>query len=306
MTTMIFSFVNPEFVPFLSVLTVMAVHNGLFHADDALCVALVETLLCREVKVLRTRNPQDWAVAGIIADVGGKDEVTQTQVWVDHHQEDSGCYPSGLKKAACGKLLDLLVVDGPVREYLHEHLFDAVEAHDNGQEWPLPSLLSFVSVMNTNWKEGNDGADKQFRVAVDMVKVVLRRVIAEAEASVEAKEVVEQAISSSDGGVVILPNNAPWKEGVCAANEGRAEKGHILYAVFPSQSDWGIMPVPQSATTFESWKPIPEKFSGLRGEEEMAKVIGLPGGVFFHKGRFFAIFHEKKVAVKFARMCVAN
>lgn len=41
----------------------LAVHNGVFHADDVLCVAMIknklkELGLSREVEIIRSRNPE--------------------------------------------------------------------------------------------------------------------------------------------------------------------------------------------------------------------------------------------------------
>ena len=60
----------------------LAVHNGVFHADDVLCVAMIknklkELGLSREVEIIRSRNPETLAQADIIMDVGGLDFSTQ-------------------------------------------------------------------------------------------------------------------------------------------------------------------------------------------------------------------------------------
>lgn len=44
----------------------LAVHNGVFHADDVLCVAMIknklkELGLSREVEIIRSRNPETLA-----------------------------------------------------------------------------------------------------------------------------------------------------------------------------------------------------------------------------------------------------
>ena len=49
----------------------LAVHNGIFHADNVLCVAMIknklkELGLSREVEIIRSRNPETLAQADII------------------------------------------------------------------------------------------------------------------------------------------------------------------------------------------------------------------------------------------------
>ena len=64
----------------------LAVHNGVFHADDVLCVAMIknklkELGLSREVEIIRSRNPETLAQADIVMDVGGGK--------YDHHSSDN-------------------------------------------------------------------------------------------------------------------------------------------------------------------------------------------------------------------------
>ncbi len=71
----------------------MAVHDGIFHADDAVATAIIQAFACgvdgaSKVKIVRSRKPEDIAAAYYVADVGGiYDPPTRR---FDHHQWKPG------------------------------------------------------------------------------------------------------------------------------------------------------------------------------------------------------------------------
>lgn len=72
------------------------VHNGTFHADDVICVAIL-SIINPAVTVSRlplSCIPANVDDATIIADIGFGE--------YDHHQEDAKCRSDGKKHAACG------------------------------------------------------------------------------------------------------------------------------------------------------------------------------------------------------------
>lgn len=65
--------------------SVVAVHDGLFHADELLGLAIIEAASrCNNLRVIRTREPMDLASADIRLDVGGKYAPADGDF--DHHQ----------------------------------------------------------------------------------------------------------------------------------------------------------------------------------------------------------------------------
>jgi hypothetical protein len=95
-------------------------HDGIFHADDVMAVALMQEFIDHKIQVERTRNisiddynnPDVW-----IVDVGGKfDRVNNNY---DHHQDNT-------LPAACMLVLTELVNLGRISIDMQEELFDAV------------------------------------------------------------------------------------------------------------------------------------------------------------------------------------
>ena len=70
------------------------VHNGVFHCDDVMCVAIMKSAF-PDIEVQRTnRPPKIYGNDVIVADIGfGK---------YDHHQPNAELRPDGKKYAACG------------------------------------------------------------------------------------------------------------------------------------------------------------------------------------------------------------
>ena len=127
----------------------IAVHDGVFHADDVLCVAL--TSICNpKVEVIRTRSNELLATCDLVADVGrGK---------YDHHQKDVLRHPEGFLYSGCGLLWEDFgeeVIRTVVREAIgSSHLpnkavaevkelvklkiFNSVDLADNGVDIYVP------------------------------------------------------------------------------------------------------------------------------------------------------------------------
>ena len=80
----------------------VAVHNGIFHADDVFFVAAL-TLEDPFLEVVRTRNPKIVEFAEIVGDVGAINDLGSYRF--DHHQKGgAGCRSNGVPYAAFGLL----------------------------------------------------------------------------------------------------------------------------------------------------------------------------------------------------------
>jgi len=60
-----------------------------------------------------------------------------------------------------------------------------------------------------------------------------------------------------------------------------------FYVVYPDETAgaWRIQAVPVSPDSFESRKPLPEAWRGLR-DEKLSEVSGIDGGIFVHASGF--------------------
>ncbi|KAI9825323.1 MAG: hypothetical protein M1819_000569 [Sarea resinae] len=107
--------------------------------------------------------------------------------------------------------------------------------------------------------------------------------------------------------LLVLPaGGVPWKEHLYALEAGSSPTTtdtttpgttdttttkRVLYVLYPElpggppESKWRIQSVPVSADSFESRKPLPEQWRGLR-DAELDRVAGVDGCVFVHASGF--------------------
>lgn len=284
----------------------VGVHNGVFHADDVLCVAMLRTIYGTEnVSVIRSRNPQALAACDYVLDVGGQDLVTPERVSFDHHggEAPATVRENGVKSAACGKLADWLFAGQPWLPQLHAVLLDGVEAVDNGQD-PIqlglrPSPIDFVRFFVPQWDEA-ESMDEAFGRAVEAVQAVFERILQGFFSKAAAAARVEAALAEAKDGVVTLPCFLPWQEGVVAYNQDHPAD-QVRLVVYPAMGGrFNVQTVPVALGKFGALVDLPESWAGKQGGE-LEAVTGIPGAVFCHMGRFMASFETLEGAQEAAR-----
>ena len=251
----------------------VVVHGGCFHADDIACVALLK-LLHKNVNVSRKFKVDiDSEEADYVLDIGRVDKVSDTQVFLDHHQGPELINGTQVKHCAFSKLVErILDADDVV---FRKHLFNAlvlpVSAQDNGQNGAelglMPSPLTFVNAMTLSWKDDQKLSDKRFNEVVDMVMVVIKNIIKNVKDKVEAISEVTYALNRAEGGVMTLSRFLPWTDTVVEYNDGFPK---IKLVVFPNnRGGVTLQVVPKKIGSFESWMKIPEgiiDFEGCTGQ----------------------------------------
>ena len=276
--------------------TKVAVHDGVFHADDALCVALLETVLGRKCDMIRSRKENELKEADIICDVGHGE--------FDHHQEDSEMYQNGIKMAACGKVARALCDAGYITkdelEKLKIKALYAVEALDNGQKdtESYPNPFTFVSIMNNVGPDGIYGAtqDARFAQVVDMAKIVLEQIFAISREEIENVSLLKDYIyHREDPNYVIMEDKyiRSWQNMIIDYNNQETESGRIMIVMYPMNSkEWRIQVAPKSNSSFDSWVKIP------------IGVSALDGFVFRHNAAFIAGFTNRESAIEAMKMTI--
>ena len=273
------------------------VHGGCFHADDVACIALLK-LIHNEVNVVRKfKVDVDTETADYVLDIGRMDKVTNSQVFLDHHQGPELINGTQVKHCAFSKLVErMLDADDVV---FRKHLFNAlvlpVSAQDNGQNGAelglMPSPLTFVNAMGLSWKDDQKLSDQRFNEVVDMAMVVIKNIIKNVKDKVEAINEVTYAISRAEGGVMNLSRFLPWTDSVIEHN---GEDPKVKLVTYPSnRGGYNIQVVPKRSGSFESWLKIPESivaFEGCTGQAHGA----------------FAFFDTMENAVAAAKQLVKN
>ena len=286
----------------------VGIHSEPNHADDVLCVALLQREYGKDnVSVLRTREIDKLKTCDYILDVGGKDEIVKNadgeivQGWLDHHQKDSGYEENGVKKAACSKLVDFLYEDEQIRKELHKILIDPVAVDDNGQDLQVgKNLLNFVGyVIEQDWTLPPSKAKSEqcFQTALNIVFEILNKVLERILNRDFGTNLILSALDTKKDYIVLeqyVPRSI-WNGMLIKYNKEHEKK--IKAVVFPStHSNWDAIMVHKRLDSFECLQNFPENWCGLR-DEELEQESGIKGAVFCHTAGFFWESTTKESAI---------
>jgi len=291
---------------------IVATHSGSFHADELFAVAVLRLAL-DAIEVVRTRDREQLAAAGIRVDVGHKHDPASGDF--DHHQRGgAGERPNGIRYASFGLVwrefgARLCDGDEAVAADVDAVLVQGIDAQDTGQTIFTPvvegvgmmTVSHALAAFNPRWDEPDDPAtmDARFREALDVAEGILRREIEGAAATARAQRLVAEAVAASrDPQIVELDRSLPWHRAV------HRLAPDALYVVLPKSSGWGAQAVPAMLGQFANRKDLPEAWAGLEGEA-LAAVSGVQDAVFCHAGRFLAVARSREGALELARAAIA-
>lgn len=188
----------------------IAVHQGVFHADDVTAVALLKSflveLLGEKVKVVIervTHQQKDFKEFDLVLDVGGKYDGVK---YFDHHQwtkEENLHAAAGLVWEAIKKALSL------GEEYSSlEELIEIIDAADIGvrpaQKWEYPNLISRFNASDIY----SEIQEQQFLKAVAFAEEIIKNLKEGAKEIKKAKAIAKNIKNLENEGlpeVVELP-----------------------------------------------------------------------------------------------------
>ena len=287
-------------------------HDGQFHADDVLCLALLKEEFPEvDFEVKRSRKDEDIQKADIVFDVGKKDLITENKIMVDHHQMDeqneNGWYENGFKKAAVGKLAEIIFKNEDPRftGRLRDKLLYGIELQDNGETkeehaMRYKNLLSFVNDMNGTWKESIYGPeqDKRFLECVEMAQVIYRHVKKVIKADIESLALahkLEEHLKKEPEYVVVNQYFPGWISTVAKHNNTHNPKVITkLGVVKSSDTQWNVQVVPKSEIpgVFGSHIDLPKEWLDNPPE----------GNIFVHPKLFISGWKTREAAENAAKL----
>lgn len=254
-------------------------HNGAFHADDVLAVAMLR-FAGFEFELIRTRTPSVLEAAindpnTLIVDVGGV--FNPSMLNFDHHQDMSlpsaaGMIYENFKDAICP-------VDAQPFFAQFISSIDAIDTNRNNiyAVWnTLPEGFRNTSSIIAGFNRDVMNAaqqDEQFNKAVEFALTIIEN---ERHSAIEKAKSERQYSERS-----ILPNN------VAVFNEFSTvwkEKGEHQFAVLPHPSGWQIQSRDTAVAT------VPEM------------VAECEGFIFRHGSGFMAVFSSREAAVTCAAL----
>lgn len=301
--------------------TTICTHAGKFHADEVLATAILFGVFS-DVRLIRSRDPSDWASADIVYDVGGSYD---GEKFFDHHQKGgAGKRANGIAYAAsgliwkrfgrdyCQKVADVHDVDvEAVFRQIDASLISGVDAEDCGavaggyvhkndtstqlQIIYLPALIGLLNPISLVEEESIDVASR-FATAVDLARMALERSTLAAVSQCKSAAIVQ----SADRGerVLQLPTYCDWQEVVIE------QMPHVLFVVYPHpDGNWRLQTVPKRKDQFGAREDLPASWAGLTAEALQAES-GVADAIFCHNGRFMAVAKTEEGAITLASLAL--
>jgi len=286
-------------------------HNGKFHSDDVFAVATLGLVLGEEpFEVLRTRDPEVIKNGDYVVDIGG--EYKEEENKFDYHQiGGAGERGNGIPYASFGlvwKKFGAGLCGSPeVALRIDEKLAQVVDAGDNGvdivKEYVFPEVYNYtitgvVNMFRPTWKEKDVSFDEKFLEAVSLVRQILEREIKVTKDQVEVEDKIRENYNKAEDKKLIIFKGEEEDYGRENVVRVLLDYPEPLYAVSyrSDVGNWQIVAINKDKKTFETRKPFPEEWRGLR-DEELVKATGVPDAIFCHRGGFMCVAGRREGAL---------
>jgi len=258
-------------------------HAGIFHADDVFASALLK-ILYPEIEIIRGFQVPNEDI-DVVFDIGGG--------VFDHHQPNAPTRTDGTPFAAFGLLWrnfgHMFVSEKNVKKF-DEEFIKPLDKHDNtGCGHPIARV---ISSFNPNWDEKISTNDV-FAKAVEFAKTILEREFIHMNSVEKAENIVKEALSKNEDGIVILDQFVPWQETLIPCQEAK-------FVVYPALAGgWNAQQIPTTFGRTDAKVPFPSRW---RGTSEAFKQE--TGGTFCHPNGFLCAFGTKDSAISACRIAL--
>ena len=293
----------------------MAVHNGIFHADDVFGVALMQSIY-NDLEIIRTRDEELLKTCDIVSDVGnGK---------YDHHHVDKIRRENGIPYCGFGLLwrdfgisyinakfpdLSNLKEQQEVAEKVDTILIQQIDAQDNGvdvmtSEVPIMTLCDIIYTFIPTGA-GEDEIEKGFFEAVEFAKKILYKITKKFVDSYENYRMIKNELKKQnvkESHILVLEKSVPWKDTVLELDRNE----NVLYVVYQDVTgSWCTQIVPKKANSFAARKDLPKTWGGLNSDD-LSKLTGIENCTFCHPALFICGNKTKEGAISMAKVAVEN
>lgn len=216
---------------------------------------------------------------------------------------------------------------------VYEDFIEALDAHDNGISVYDPSqtkslqkrfydggisLGSLVGDLNANYDDEDGLTPEQAQEAEDgrflkasslMGESFLRKLQYYHRAWLPARTLVHETYNTrkeydDQGRLMVFPRGCPWKDHLYTLEAENPDEEKVVYVLYPESehegAKWRIQAVSVSKDSFESRKPLPDAWRGVR-DDQLSEVSGIPGCIFAHASGFIGGNKTKEGALEMAR-----
>ena len=271
----------------------IAIHNGVFHADDVVSVALIKELYGEDIILERVSFRDKETQGSLVARGFTFIDIGEGQF--DHHQlehkTDEYKYAcNGILKSALGLVLDQCVADGKlteeeVRYMLNKGLY-SLQAKDNGQDISMDTFMvsPFEYIVWLNSEDIYSGEQEVMcREAIAMSQKIIRGMINGARKSIQEHEECIAAFKAAENGVANFPCH--MTNGITECQQWNEEhpEHKIVFYTFPGGEGGYMIRAVNKPGKKEVMQPL--RFCGLRNEE-LNEAAGIDDGIFVHASGF--------------------
>lgn len=255
-------------------------HNGVFHADETVAVALLRVFLKEKVEVSRLQHQTDLSTVefDMAIDIGRQFDGVR---FFDHHQRAGG-------KASAGLIFDFLGVAADYPEITE--LVELVDANDVGEKkagkWEFPTMVAAYNAANIYGKNQDAAFEKAVAFAVDQISSLKRS----QDEMDQAKSICDNAMWLGEDenleDVVELPRfTINWNRFINGENEDFSKIGAVMW-YDDVQNCWKAQVTPVASGSFD--------FHGR-------KFLSAEGMTFVHAAGFFAVADSRERMITFLK-----
>ena len=294
-------------------------HNGKFHSDDVFAMAVLKLVLGdREISVIRTRDEEWFKKGDYIVDVGGVYDAENNKF--DHHQiGGAGERANGIPYAGFGlvwkKFGKQICGSDEAAARLDEKLVQYIDAGDNGVDISKPlfkgvmayTVGDIVDLYRPTWKEKDKNKDEEFLKAVAWARTLLEREIEIIRHRLEVEKMVVEYYEKTKDKRLIIFNDKDRSFGREEVTNKLLQYPEPLYSVAyrADAKNWQIVAIRKDSNTYESRKPFPKSWRGLR-DKGLAAATGVPDAIFCHRNGFMCVAESKEGAIKLAKLALRD
>ncbi|OON97520.1 MAG: hypothetical protein ATN31_08065 [Candidatus Epulonipiscioides saccharophilum] len=292
----------------------MAVHSGIFHADDVFSTALMQGIY-EDLTVIRTRDPQKYNACDIVADVGGGK--------YDHHNVNKKLRADGIPYCAFGLLWQDFGVAyieknfakckltteqiTQIKDTVALDFITLIDASDNGidiikSDYNIFTASRMVDVF-IPFDATKETVDKGFFEAVELAKKILKYVVEKEVRYFDDFNYIKEHLKEQNPAkthYLIFDKKISFKKALIALDKAE----DVLFVVYKDLSGrWMVQNVQRFEDSFEARKYLPEQWAG-KSDAELDEVTGIKGCVFCHPARFLCGNETKEGAIAMVKLAV--
>lgn len=269
---------------------VVGTHNGVFHPDEVLAIAIIE--LIYNVRVIRSRDPKVLADCTLLVDVGGGK-------YDPHIPGGGGKRKNSKPYSSCGLVWKdfgrTLISNLGASTKNIEKCFENIDAKiiqpvdDIANGLCSTSPFIFIESFLPNWDMENAIFYHAFMEALDATKLIFKKMVEKEITNLAAEQLLNSLLAAKDEtNILEIPCHCfPWQNRVIIYNRFETKNRKVDFVIFPYPSGgYAAQCVPKDSDNLFSQRiPFPEEWAVQT--DNLPDISSVPTATFCHNNLFF-------------------